>query len=380
MKLNQILHGDIRAIAPTLPDGLANCIVTSPPYWGLRDYGHSDQIGLEPTPEEYVSNLVGIFRELRRVLKDDGTLWLNLGDSYAGNGNKSLGRNDAGRNLTGGGGNKHGSGNPGKQGAFNVNVELPPKNLVGIPWRVALALQADGWYLRSDIVWSKTNPMPESVTDRPTKSHEYLFLLAKSERYYYDQDAIREPIKTESIARLARGVSDNHKNIDGAPGQTPHSMNQPRKNRNNATTFKRNGSKREQTIPGQGYGTHRPDRDDTDYNPLGRNKWTVWEISTKPYSGAHFAVFPPDLIEPCILAGCPPDGLVLDPFFGSGTVGEVCVKTGRNWLGVELNQKYITLANQRINGTQLPLIVPGSHVCPTNHSSGITTLPVIETG
>jgi len=285
-----IKKGDIRIIAPRLASQSVNCIVTSPPYWGLRDYGHADQIGLEPTPEAYVQTMVGVFGELHRVLRDDGTLWLNLGDTFVA------------------------------------------KNLVGIPWRVALALQADGWYLRSDIIWSKPNCMPESVTDRPTKAHEYLFLLSKTESYYYDQDAIREP----------------------------NSMNRPRKNRNNSTTFKRNGSKREQTIPGQGYGTHRPDRSDTDYNPLGRNKRSVWEVSLRAYGGAHFAVFPPDLIEPCILAGCPPGGIVLDPFFGSGTVGQVAIKTGRNWLGIEINSDYIKLAEERINGTQLPLIVPGS--------------------
>jgi len=369
MKLNQILHGDIRTVAPTLPDKLVNCIVTSPAYWGLRDYGVDGQLGLEPTLEEYVSNLVGVFRELRRVLRDDGTLWLNLGDSYIASKTGSVG--DKVKLQGGKTTQKVASCRPDK-----FANGLKPKNLVGIPWRVALALQADGWYLRSDIVWSKPNPMPESVTDRPTKSHEYLFLLAKSERYYYDQDAIREPIKTESIARLARGVSDNHKNINGAPGQTPHSMNKPRQNRNKATTFKRNGSKREQSIPGQGYGTHRPDRDDTDYNPLGRNKWTVWEVSTKPYKEAHFATFPPDLIEPCILAGCPPNGVVLDPFIGSGTVAQVSINTGRNWLGVELNESYIQLAKSRISSVQLPLIVPGSHGHITNHSSGITTAAI----
>ena len=279
MKPNQIIEGDIRIVAPQLPDQSVNCIVTSPPYWGLRDYGHSDQIGLEPTPEEYVQTMVSIFQELRRVLRDDGTLWLNLGDTFAANLGYQV-PDSKWRDV----GNS--------QGMKAAQFGLKPKDLVGIPWRVALALQADGWYLRSDIIWSKPNCMPESVTDRPTKAHEYLFLLSKSETYYYDQDAIREPIKTDSIARLARGVSDSHKNINGAPGQPPHSMNQPRKNRNNATTFKRNGSKREQTIPGQGYGTHRPDRNDTEYNPLGRNKRSVWEVSLKAYGGAHFCRVP----------------------------------------------------------------------------------------
>lgn len=335
--VNEILSGDIREIAPTLATGSVNCIVTSPPYWGLRDYGVAGQIGLESTPEEYVTGLVSIFRELRRVLADDGTLWLNLGDSYA----------------TGGGGREYQSynGNVGRRQILdqkNPNSGIPEfqpnrsgnhglksKDLVGIPWRVALALQADGWYLRSDIIWSKPNPMPESVTDRPTKAHEYIFLLAKSERYYYDAEAIKEHLAYPDETRRPLG-SLGAWQIDG------------RKQGENG------GGK-----PYDGY-------------PTKRNRRSVWEVTPKPYKEAHFATFPPELIRPCILAGCPAGGVVLDPFFGSGTTGQVCVETGRNWLGVELNPKYIKLAKKRIAGAQPPLIVPGVHVPANNglHRTG----------
>lgn len=314
MKKNTIIQGDVRLLASSLPIKSINTIITSPSYYGLRDYGKKDQIGQEDSPETYIETLVSVFRELRKSLRDDGTLWLNLGDTYI------------------------------------------KKRLQGIPWRVALALQDDGWYLRSDIIWHKSNGMPASVKDRVTTCHEYIFLLSKKKKYYFDQDAIREPYKDVSIARLARGVSSHHKNIDGAPGQPPHSMNKPRANINKAATFKRTGSKREQPIPNQTYGTHRPNREDTLYNKLGRNKRSVWTVSVKPYSGSHFAVFPPDLIEPCVLAGCPPGGIVLDPFFGSGTTGEVCLSHGRNYLGIELNPAYIELAEQRLSNVQINLL------------------------
>lgn len=362
--VNEILSGDIREIAPTLATGSINCIVTSPPYWGLRDYGVAGQIGLEPTPEEYVTSLVSIFRELRRVLADDGTLWLNLGDTYAtgGGGREYQSYNgNVGRRQIPDQKNPN-SGIPEFQPNRSGNHGLKSKDLVGIPWRVALALQADGWYLRSDIIWSKPNPMPESVTDRPTKAHEYIFLLAKSERYYYDAEAIKEPQSPDSLPRLMRGVSDNHKNVNGAPGQPPHSMNQPRKNI------------RARPFGGAGNGKQNANRRDYFYAGDNgyRNKRSVWEITLKPYAEAHFATFPPELIRPCILAGCPAGGVVLDPFFGSGTTGQVCVETGRNWLGVELNPKYIKLAKKRIAGAQPPLIVPGVHVPPNNglHRTG----------
>lgn len=272
--------GNCLDILPTMEAGSVNCCVTSPPYFGLRDYGNDEQIGLEETPEAFVESMVNVFREVKRVLADDGTLWLNLGDSY------------------------------GKE-----------KQLIGIPWRVALALQADGWYLRQDIIWSKPNPMPESVTDRCTKAHEYIFLLSKSPKYFYDADAIKTQSSIESQKRLLRGVSDNHKNINGAPGQTKHSMNQPRTRR------------------------------EGELDETRCNKKSVWEVTTKPYSGAHFATFPPDLIKPCIMAGCPTGGTVLDPFGGSGTTGMVALELGRSAELIELNPDYVDIINERTHVT-----------------------------
>lgn len=280
-----------------MPDQSANCCVTSPPYWGLRDYGVEGQLGLEKPPEEYVSKLVEIFREVRRVLCDDGTLWLNLGDSYAGSGK---GRNADGSHYEGG---KQGTSRgtiDGKLCKIETPDGLKQKDLVGIPWMVAFALRADGWYLRQDIIWHKPNPMPESVRDRCTKAHEYIFMLSKSARYYYDKEAIKEP----SVMRP--------------------------QNRNTARSEHPKGD--------EGRGLHVRPEGGTSYES--RNKRSVWTVSTKPFSGAHFATFPPDLIEPCILAGCPESGTVLDPFAGSGTTGEVALKHFRRFVGVELNPTY----------------------------------------
>jgi DNA modification methylase len=299
-----ILTGDCREVLKTLPDASVHCCVTSPPYWGLRDYGVDAQIGLEQTPEEYVASLVAVFREVRRVLRDDGTLWLNLGDSYAGAG-------------AGGGGNRKGN-EHGQHDAMvgslrgTVPSGLKPKDLVGIPWRVAFALQADGWWLRSDIIWHKPNPMPESVTDRPTKSHEYLFLLAKSDRYYYDAEAIAEPAQIEQAGRVT------------GRGKQAYA---------NASSF--NGMRPQQDNSG-GYG-----------NGSVRNKRDVWTVPTAPYKGAHFATFPPALILPCILAGCPVGGTILDPFGGSGTTGAVASGNSRKAVVVELNPDYVKLAQDR---------------------------------
>jgi DNA modification methylase len=295
-----LIRGDARRLP--LVDGCIACVVTSPPYWGLRDYGAPQQIGLESTPEAYVAQLVAVFREVRRVLADDGTAWLNLGDSYAGGGGFCPGApsNLAGSKQTTQGGSIRGSIKP--QG------DIKAKDLVGIPWRVAFALQADGWYLRSDIIWSKPNPMPESVTDRPTKAHEYIFLLAKAARYYYDADAI-----AESGAKPI-GSNGNFGNKDAQARRVA------------ALT----GNMR----PGVEYlidGT--------------RNKRSVWHVSTQPYPDAHFATFPEALIEPCILAGCPVGGRVLDPFIGSGTTGAVAERLGRRWVGVDLT--YQPLARAR---------------------------------
>jgi DNA modification methylase len=283
-----------------LASGTVQTCVTSPPYYGLRDYGTPGQLGLEQTPAEYVANMVAVFREVWRVLKDDGTCWLNLGDSYATSpaGNKSW--------SNGVGTNKHYE----KESIHSKDKkgygDCKPKDLLGIPWRVAFALQDDGWYLRSDIIWHKPNPMPESVTDRPTKSHEYIFLLTKSARYFYDNDAIKEKAETK-----------------------PHSF----------------GWK---TTPHE-TGIRQINRSDVIAAPDGRrNRRSVWTVATQPYPGAHFATFPPKLIEPCILAGSRKGDIVLDPFSGSGTTGRVAAQYGREYVGLELNPEYIKLAPERM--------------------------------
>ena len=287
--------------------------VTSPPYYGLRDYGHDGQIGLEETPELYVAHLVDVFREVKRVLRDDGTLWLNLGDSYA-TGTKADRQPSTG--LL-----KHHTAQDIKR--IGTPEGLKTKDLIGIPWMVAFALRADGWYLRSDIIWHKPNPMPESVKDRPTKAHEYIFLLSKSQKYYYDMDAIKEPAAAKSAARYYRGAYSfaRKTNESPPPGQPPQ---------------------------------HRADREDVQYSEF-RNKRSVWTVATKPYKGAHFATFPPDLIEPCILAGSKPGDIVLDPFNGSGTTGAVALKNGRNYIGCELNPDYIKLTQERLSQLQIKL-------------------------
>lgn len=327
----------VNANALRLPfaDGIAQTCVTSPPYYGLRDYGHADQIGLEKTYTQYVANIVAVMREVWRVLKDDGTLWLNLGDSYSGSGK---GRNGDGYSTaTGKQATNAGTirGHLHKCGEGNGK----PKDLLGIPWRVAFALQDDGWYLRSDIIWSKPNPMPESVTDRPTKAHEYVFLLAKQERYYYNSEAIKETAKPESMARMMRGVSETHKNVNGSPGQTPHSMNQPRPNRND----KQRGHSRRHA----GFNDRWDLMTKEEQGANGRNKRTVWTVATHPYSGAHFATFPPDLIRPMVLAGSRPADFVLDPFSGAGTTAKVATELGRQFAGTEINRDYLSLATER---------------------------------
>lgn len=342
-----ILIGDVREQLRTLPDNSVNCVVTSPPYWGLRDYGtatwkdgdsncdHShflggngeksvkqvtssgtqkyyyrdickkcgakrtdNQLGLEPTPDEYVANMVEVFREVRRILSDDGTLWLNIGDSYSGSGKGTAG------NL----GKKHNERHLEHKTGGLVPEGTKPKDLVGIPWMLAFALRADGWYLRQDIIWAKPNPMPESVTDRCTRSHEYVFLLSKSRKYYYNSQAVKEPAVTGKWDKMPPigGV----KHLDN--GNPTYSGNQP---------------------AGDGL----------------RNRRDVWNIPTKPFKGAHFAVMPERLVEPCILAGCPEGGVVLDPFFGSGTVGVVATKHNRKYIGVELNPEYVEIAKKRLN-------------------------------
>lgn len=318
-----ILQGDCRDVLDfSVASGSVHTCVTSPPYFGLRDYGVDGQIGLEPTPDAYVVALVEVFRSVRDALRDDGTLWLNLGDSYAANRSYQVPSTK--------GGPKHSPGQSAGGRASEVPAGLKPKDLIGIPWRVALALQADGWYLRQDIIWHKPNPMPESVTDRCTKAHEYLFLMSKSERYYFDHEAIKEP----------------------AVGANSHDATGRTKQRGLRDTFKRANSKRAAVIPGQSVGTHRPDRAESEFDVFTRNKRSVWTVPTRPYKGAHFATFPPALIEPCVLAGAPPGGLVLDPFNGSGTTGEVALRHGRQYLGIELKPEYITLSHERFGAAQ----------------------------
>jgi DNA modification methylase len=298
----RILHGDCRQVLATLRAGSVHCCVTSPPYFGLRDYGIAEQIGLEPTPDAFVAELVAVFREVRRVLRDDGTLWLNLGDSYAAT---TKGSSGVGKNAT----NK---GTLIADRSWQVPPGLKAKDLIGIPWRVAFALQADGWYLRQDIIWSKPNPMPESVTDRCTKAHEYVFLLSKSARYYFDAEAIAEP----SLTPLSNGYE-----ASGTKDATARATEQMR------------------TRVAGSCGA-----------AATRNKRSVWTIATQPFSDAHFATMPPELAETCIAAGCPPGGVVLDPFGGAGTTGLVADRLQRDALLIELNQAYASMANKRITG------------------------------
>lgn len=304
----RVICADVLAGLAEIEAGSVQTCVTSPPYYGLRDYGHADQIGREASPEEYVARLVDVFRAVRRVLREDGTLWLNLGDSYTGAANSGgSGKQDSEYRAVGLQ-NKRGAG-------------LKSKDLIGIPWRVAFALQADGWFLRSDIVWAKPNPMPESVTDRPTKAHEYVFLLSLSARYQYDADAIAEPMLVASSARYEYGFG-------GAKNEAL-----------TAAESEGNGGSRTHPI-----GTRQATES--------RNARTVWTIASEPCAEAHFAVMPETLARRCILAGAPPGALVLDPFTGSGTTGIAAVKEGRSFVGVELNPAYADLARERIGAVE----------------------------
>lgn len=325
-------------------DGVrAQTCVTSPPYFGLRDYGHPGQIGLEKTPEEYIAAMVEVFRCVKDVLADDGTLWLNIGDSYVGAMSQHKDSGSFGETSCISKKTKSGIPQTGRVERNRLLREngLKQKDLIGIPWLLAFALRADGWYLRQDIIWHKPNPMPESVRDRCTKAHEYIFLLSKSERYFFDSEAIKEPAVTKEN-RPAGIVRDRVFQYDSKQAE-------PRKQRSKRDTFKRDNSKREQPIPGQDYGTHRPDREESSYDTDTRNRRSVWTVATRPYKGAHFATFPPALIEPCILAGSRPGDIVLDPFMGSGTTAAVSVQHGRHYLGCELNPEYGDLKRERID-------------------------------
>lgn len=354
-----ILTGCCRSLLQGLPSQSVHTCVTSPPYWGLRNYGIAGQLGFEQTPADYVGQMVAVFREVRRVLSDDGTLWLNLGDSYAGSGRGGYAGNRTGLEGSTDGqdqsriakGSQHRAGiheAARLSGAIGRAWVPPPrglksKDLVGIPWRVAFALQDDGWYLRSDIVWNKPNPMPESVTDRPTKSHEYLFLLSKSERYYYDAEAIREQAEHSSIKRWQQNIDDQEGSTRANGGLktngTMKAVGGPRR------SDKQRGHSRRP----DGFNERWDDMPKAEQAALGRNKRSVWTVATKPFSEAHFATYPPELIEPCILAGSPQGGTILDPFFGAGTTGLVADRLGRNCIGIELNPEYVEIAKRRLS-------------------------------
>jgi DNA modification methylase len=417
----RILIGDVREQLRTLDADSIHCCVTSPPYWGLRDYGVDGQIGLESSPAAFIAVMVDVFEEVRRVLRPDGTCWINMGDSYA---TTATSAHQSRTHLTGGD-----DLNP----AFRPGVPqgLKAKDLCMMPHRLAIALQDAGWWVRQDIVWSKPNPMPESVRDRCTKSHEYVFLLTKSDRYYFDQAAIAEPVAASSIARLAQDI-ENQVGSDRVPGKTNGNMKAVRSKRD---SFKRDDSKRAVAIPNQSMGTHRPDRDESEYALDVRNKRSVWTIATQPYREAHFATFPPELPEVCIKAGtserghCPECGarwrreiartfapqsdvaiekgvrgageqkpmdlsntwdgfprgtttmstmgwvptcecgrvpvpdIVLDPFFGAGTTGLVSDRLQRDCIGIELNAAYAKIARKRIQ-SESPLFADIADIGP----------------
>ncbi len=300
-----------------LADKSVNCAVTSPPYYGLRDYGVSGQLGLEPTPEEYITNMVAVFREVWRVMRDDGTLWLNIGDSYCGSTSETPSTRENSPIARGTILSQEMRAGRGDRTRAIIQSGIKPKDLIGIPWMLAFALRADGWYLRSEIIWHKPNPMPESVKDRPTKSHEQVFLLTKNARYYFDQEAVREPHSESS-----GGWQNRKKN--GLPTNNPED------------NIHSNYLDITQTFRAK--------------NPAGRNIRTVWTIATQPTPFAHFATMPGKLAERCILAGCPAGGIVLDPFFGSGTTGKVATENGRQFVGLELSMDYIqAIAKKRVN-------------------------------
>lgn len=378
----RIINGDCRDILKTLPDESVHCVVTSPPYFGLRDYGVDGQIGLEGTPDAFVAEMVAVFREVRRVLRDDGTLWLNLGDSYAGSWG-AQGRNGqmSDRSVISAQQIAAAAKKTTRTGSIAEGTGLKPKDLIGIPWRVAFALQADGWYLRQDIIWHKPNPMPESVTDRCTKAHEYVFLFSKSSNYRYDADAIAEAAAESSIARWSQDV-EGQAGSDRVPGKTNGAIKAvggtQRAQARRAVELARSAGLTDQHIAAiravgiTDAGKARITQDGTGKNDpavqaladeakaaLGgyyreflisekRNRRSVWTVATMPFKEAHFATFPTALVEPCILAGCPVGGTVLDPFGGAGTTGLVADRLQRNAILLELNPEYAAMAERRI--------------------------------
>lgn len=336
----QILVGDVREKLRELADQSVQTCITSPPYWDLRDYGVEGQLGLEETPALYVEAIVEVMRAVRRVLRDDGTLWLNLGDCYL------AGRTGGRGKSTITSGRNHDAviaAHRAKGGRRHRRVEgLKRKDLVGLPWRVALALQADGWWLRSDTIWHKPNPLPDSAQDRPSRAHEYLFLLSKSARYYYDADAIRTALKPKTLT--AYGTRRRSRGTDALGGVAAHNISESLPDRKPKL------------------------RDDGTFAGANRRSvWRldelevddVWTIPQEPYPHSHFATFPTKLVEPCVLAGAPPDALVLDPFGGSGTTAEVALRLGRRAVVIELNPEYVRLIEMRCEGVQYPLIPDG---------------------
>jgi DNA modification methylase len=329
----RVIVGDALDELRKLLDESVHCCVTSPPYYGLRDYGVAGQIGLEPSPDEYVAALVAVFREAKRVLRNDGTLWLNIGDSYNAHPGQRKTTDKVGpKQETNGGSNTIGS---------RYVTGCKPKDLIGIPWMLAFALRADGWWLRQDIIWSKPNPMPESVTDRCTKAHEYLFLLSKSERYWFDADAIKEASVTDDPRRPY--TSDGAWQMDGRPAEQRHG-GKPRtagnKSHKYVTAYDASPTEEHRTKAGL--------MAVADVPWSKRNRRSVWTVASEPYAEAHFATFPPALIEPCVLAGCPKGGAVLDPFGGAGTTGLVADRLGRDAMLLELNPEYAAMARRRI--------------------------------
>jgi len=311
IETNIIHNSDSLKALQALPADSVHCCVTSPPYYGLRDYEIEGQIGREDTPEQYVNRLTEVFRELMRVLRPDGTFWLNISDTYCGTNSKGNSFDP-----------KYPKGRNGQRVSIARFVAgCKPKDLIGIPWLLAFALRNDGWYLRNDIIWEKANPMPESAKDRCSRSYEHVFLLTKSKKYYFDPVAIAEPIAASTAARMRAGRREN-KYSEGIPGQKSQAINRAR----------------------QGV--------TDDKIPVLRNRRDVWHINTTPYKGNHFAAFPPKLAETCILAGCPENGIVLDPFLGSGTTGLVAKQTGRRYIGIEINAEYCRLARERIGGDE----------------------------
>lgn len=368
--MNKCFIGDCRdSMRKLIDDGVrVQTCVTSPPYWGLRDYGVAGQLGLEPTIEEYLLNMVEVFRVVRELLANDGTLWLNLGDSYAGSGRGGYAgdKSSLDGSTTGQDNSRSARSLQIKAGFHEEQVQsgaigrawvkptdgLKRKDLCGIPWRVAFALQQDGWWLRQDIIWYKKNTMPESVTDRCTKAHEYIFLLAKAEKYYFDADAIAEPIASSSLSRLQQNI-DDQAGSNRVPGKTNGAMKAVAKG--NRKTF-RGGGVYTNNRSFDNNGASGNDSVGNEPNATGlRNKRSVWHVATQPYSEAHFATFPPALIEPCILAGSRPGDIVLDPFFGSGTTGQVAQALGRQWIGCELNPEYEKLQLARTAQSGMPL-------------------------